>query len=687
MNTTTGLPFKNIVNISGDCYEHVLVSTPGIWNIPPGETMLQHSLFRFSVQLLLMFFLSNSMNLGLRYLHLPRITSEIMAGILLGPSGFEKWFPNEARLIFPPFPNQVLGSLSKIGYILFAFLAGIRMDPTLIRQSGRKSVFMGFLLFAYPFTMIHTIEVEFAKATIITAQLKFAIYKHVGIVLGAITTSQFVGVSHLLTQLRITNSQLGHLALATTLVSELLRFTYSSILGFVEALMFVARRAGIQAIIFSLLLIFFIVVVLRGFVLWAIRNTPQGKPMKEIYITMVVGVLLTLASMGDSVGMYYLFGPFLLGLVIPAGSPLASSLIDKLETAVNGLLVPIILMFCSTSFDLVLFCQDYSLILPFRISLLGYFLKLAFTFLMGLGFKLPAKDCAAYTLIVNAKGVLEVGIFLSFGNLGNRQLESTSAIFLVFLLSSFAPPIIRLLYDPTKQYIGYKRKCVQYAPDDAPLHILACAHRQDEAVSVLKLLEFSNPTKQSPLVVLGLCLEELVSSFTPLLINHQLGQKASSSSKGSKSQHILDVFNYFASQFKKLAQVHAFTAISHLKQMHEDICWLAFDKAVSLIVLPFHNKWNHKGQMIHGIEDLRSLNINVLNRAPCSVGILVDRRYGRKSGQAGVYPTWSNWVFTEFGLIRTSSLNQIYLGQTFQTLTSNRLLIKLPTTTNWFHLK
>ncbi|CAN1165107.1 Cation/H(+) antiporter 3 [Linum perenne] len=636
MNTTTGLPFKNIVNISGDCYENVPVSTPGIWNIEAGGTMFQHSFFRFSVQLLMMFFLSHSIHLVLRYLYMPRITSEIMAGILLGPTGFGGWFPEENKLINPPFPNQVMASLSKIGYVLFAFLAGIRMDTSLIPQSGRKALFMGILLFVFPFTMIHSIEAEFDKRIDSTIQLRIGIYKSIGIFVGAITTCQFVGVSHLLTQLRITNSQLGHLALATTLVSELLRFAYSSVLGWLDTLLFVARRSGIQAILFSSLLVIFIVVVLRGLMLWSIRNTPQGKPMKEIYITLVVGVLLTLASLGDSVGTYYLFGPFLLGLVIPAGSPLATSLISKLETVVNGLFIPIILMFCSTSFDLGAFFQYYSKVLTFRISLIGYFLKLIFTFIMGLCFKLTAKDCAAYTLIVNAKGVLEIGIFLSFGNLGNRQLESTSAIFLVFLLSSFSPPIIRLLYDPTKQYIGYKRKCIQYAPDNAPLHILACAHKQDDAVAVLKFLEFSNPTKQSPLVVFGLCLEELVSSFTPLLINHQLGQKVSSS-KGSKSQHILDVFNYFSSQLKKLAQVNAFTAISHLKQMHEDICWLAFDKAVSLIVLPFHNKWNSKGQMIHGTTDLRNLNINVLNRAPCSVGILIDRR--RAMGLSSIFVT------------------------------------------------
>ncbi|CAN1325647.1 Cation/H(+) antiporter 8 [Linum perenne] len=114
------------------------------------------------------------------------------------------------------------------------------------------------------------------------------------------------------------------------------------------------------------------------------------------------------------------------------------------------------------------------------------------------------------------------------------------------------------------------------------------------------------------------------------MINHQLGQKIVDSEATDGrihgSQPILHVFTYFKTELKKLVQVNAFTAISPLKLMYEDICWISFDKAVCIIILPFHKKWNGKGQMIHESSELRSLNVTVLDRAPCSVGILIDRR-------------------------------------------------------------
>ncbi|PQP98660.1 cation/H(+) antiporter 4-like [Prunus yedoensis var. nudiflora] len=59
--------------------------------------------------------------------------------------------------------------------------------------------------------------------------------------------------------------------------------------------------------------------------------------------------------------------------------------------------------------------------------------------------------------------------------------------------------------------------------------------------------------------------------------------------------------------------------------MHEDICTVALDKLVSLIVLPFHRRWSVDGSVESEDHNTRILNCSVLDRAPCSVGILVDR--------------------------------------------------------------
>ncbi|KAF2306139.1 hypothetical protein GH714_013175 [Hevea brasiliensis] len=66
------------------------------------------------------------------------------------------------------------------------------------------------------------------------------------------------------------------------------------------------------------------------------------------------------------------------------------------------------------------------------------------------------------------------------------------------------------------------------------------------------------------------------------------------------------------------------TSISALSTMHEDICHVAEDKRVAMIILPFHKQWRE------GEEDedvglkWREVNQNVLKNSPCSVAIVVD---------------------------------------------------------------
>lgn len=217
-----------------------------------------------------------------------------------------------------------------------------------------------------------------------------------------------------------------------------------------------------------------------------------------------------------------------------------------------------------------------------------------------------------------------------------QEIQSTSGIFLLFLLQAFPPLLVKILYHPSEHYVSYKQKTIEHVSNDAELHILVCAHREEDAMAAITLLEYTNPSKQNPLSIYGLCLEELVSSYIPVLINHQLGQKMSYS-EGSRSQPVIDIFKYFKTQHSKLVQMHVFTAISPFKQMHEDICWLSFDKECSLVIIPFHKKWNSKGKMVSSNTDLRNLNTNVLKNAPCSVGTLIDRK--KSQGMSSIFAT------------------------------------------------
>ncbi|KAL5822665.1 hypothetical protein ACOSQ3_020581 [Xanthoceras sorbifolium] len=75
---------------------------------------------------------------------------------------------------------------------------------------------------------------------------------------------------------------------------------------------------------------FIVFTVLRPLMLWIVKNTPEGKPVKSIYRLILV-VLLIIAMLSDAGGTHYLTGAQIVGLIIPAGPPLGSALVEKSE--------------------------------------------------------------------------------------------------------------------------------------------------------------------------------------------------------------------------------------------------------------------------------------------------------------------------------------------------------------------
>ncbi|KAF9678917.1 hypothetical protein SADUNF_Sadunf07G0086300 [Salix dunnii] len=463
-----------------------------------------------------------------------------------------KYFSNASGKLFPPY-EQIVISLSKVGYLLFAFLAGVRMDPTLIGKTGRTDFILGFLSSVAAFTIIESTGFLFPKG-LKTAGTKNAKVMFAKIYMACMIQTQFVGVSFILMQLEMINS-LGHIAVASSLVNELLRLSFGLM--------------SVQTIIFSLIFLVIILTLLKRLMFVLVRITPEGQPVKGIYATVTVAMGFLISAWGDSIGLNYLVGPLILGLVLPARSPLVEILIEKFDAIVSGFLLPLMAILYASKVDLWKILKEFDSLLILKISLTGFTMKVVTAFFLAKFCKIPPRHAVSLSLILNA----------------TDRLDS---------------------------YI------------------------QEDAVAAIKLLQYSNPAQQGRLSIHGLCLEQLVSIFTPLLINHQLGQK-NSSSKGSRSQPILDIFSYLKSEHKKSVQVQVFTAISPLKQMHEDICWLSFDKSCSLILLPFHKKWNSEGKMVSNSTNLRFLNIKVLELAPCSVGILIDR--SRTHGLSSIFTT------------------------------------------------
>ncbi|KAE8660372.1 hypothetical protein F3Y22_tig00116954pilonHSYRG00254 [Hibiscus syriacus] len=383
-----------------------------------------------------------------------------------------------------------------------------------------------------------------------------------GITVESLTSCSVIAC--LLSELKILNSELGRLALSAAVVGD----------------------------IGTLFLVYFISSSKR----WAISPgaTPDGRPVSEVYIVTIVMVAMACGIFTTKFNKSPLIGPFLVGLSVPDGPPIGSILVDKFECFVNGVFLAI-----------------YVTTATMRINPHKMFAD-----------PITLKDSLAFALIMSSKGVVELSYFSTFRDIKYLTKQSFCIFTFGILVNAIIIPIlVKFLYDPdSRKYATYQKRNLVHLKPDAELRILACVHRPEHVSALIDVLDITCPTKDSHNVVYALHLVELAGRDTPVFITHKKNENV----VGRSFEHIL-AFRQYEENNGGLVTVEAFTAISPPKLMYEDICNTALTKQTSFILLPFHRKWAIDGTIEVESNAIRYLNCSVLDRAPCSVGILITR--------------------------------------------------------------
>ena len=214
-------------------------------------------------------------------------------------------------------------------------------------------------------------------------------------------------------------------------------------------------------------------------------------------------------------------------------------------------------------------------------------------------------------------------------------------IITLLLVTGISRFLVVRLYDPSKRYRSEsKRTILNTRQRNIQLRLLFCVYNVENVPSMVNLLEASYPSRFSPVSVFTLHLVELKGRAHAVLMPHHLMNKLDPNT--AQSTQIVNGFQRFEQQHQGTLMAQHFTAAAPFSSINDDICTLALDKKAALIVIPFHKEYAIDGTVDHVNPAIRSININVLDKAPCSVGIFIDR--GEIEGRRSVLMshTWRN---------------------------------------------
>ncbi|CAH9139701.1 unnamed protein product, partial [Cuscuta epithymum] len=185
-------------------------------------------------------------------------------------------------------------------------------------------------------------------------------------------------------------------------------------------------------------------------------------------------------------------------------------------------------------------------------------------------------------------------------------------------------PLIWLLLKSVSQRTPFKRRTIQHLKRDMELRILVAIQDQEIVPSIVNILEASNASHESPIAVIALILVELVGQAAPILIAHQSSHRNLHVDTSSSTQ-IINALRQYEFSNESNVTVQPYTAVSHPDIMHDDICRLAVDQNATVLILPFHKRWAIDGSIGTVNRAVQHMNCKVMEKAPCTVAILVDR--------------------------------------------------------------
>ncbi|KAJ0101497.1 hypothetical protein Patl1_06693 [Pistacia atlantica] len=517
------------------------------------------------------------MYFALRPLKQPKVISDLLGGIILGPSflGGYKAFNDK---IFSPKSLLWDKTIARLGIVYFIFIFSVKLDKSLMLHTLKRRWSLGLTGFIFPFIT------SFCVSRLVHNQIKNGISGDWALmtILSHLSLSYFSVVAHALDDLNLINSELGHLALSCALSKDIVAYgvmIFSSILqqGFTQELLY-SKLSTIVMLLFS-------VFILRPQMMRIIKKTPEGKPIEQIYVVAILLGALVMGALSDCNEGNLVQGAVLMGLIIPAGPPLGSTVVEKCEFVNSNILLPYL------HIRIGLYTNIYSLknwveIISFELILLAaYFGKMVGTYFGLLYLKPGLRNAIIVGLMINVKGIL-------------YKPRKTAG-----------KPC-----DPKE----IRRRTLQTTALDSELRILCGVHFEDNVHSIITFLKATNTNTTGPICAYIVHLVELVGRQIPMLIPYDLRKRRSTT---NATDRIIAAVSKYSKTSIAPVTIQPYRIIASYDNMHESVINLAEHYFVPLILIPF----NSSLETCQRSTGLRNFKLHLQTYSPCSVGILLDR--------------------------------------------------------------
>jgi Kef-type K+ transport system membrane component KefB len=274
--------------------------------------------------------------LGRRFLGQPQVVSEMIAGVLLGPSLLGLFWPELAVKLFPKESMKVLFPIAQLGLAAYMFVVGLEFRVDIIRRKMHSAVAVSLAGMLAPFVLGAALAWLFFHYTKLFPERTSLV--EAMIFLGAsMCITAFPMLARIIHFKKLSGTTMGTVALGAGAIDDAAAWCLLAVVlaSFDGDFSHAAKNIGGGILYVSLTLL-----VLRPLLArWARGIEERGSLSDREFV-----ICLALMSLGawftDAIGLHAVFGAFVMGAAMPRGL-VAESLITRIQPLTVALLLPL----------------------------------------------------------------------------------------------------------------------------------------------------------------------------------------------------------------------------------------------------------------------------------------------------------------------------------------------------------
>jgi Kef-type K+ transport system membrane component KefB len=342
-----------------------------------------------------------------RHFGQPPVIGEVVGGILLGPSFLGRVWPEAAAFILPASVAPHLGMIAQLGVILYMFLVGLELNPSMLRSRAHAAVAISHAGILAPFLLGAALAL-FLYPRLSSSDVPFTSFAlFMGV---AMSITAFPVLARILTDRQIHKSPLGIIALACAATDDV---TAWCLLAFVVGVAQAKVGSALVVLGLTVAYIAFMFVVVRPLADRYLTRFDEARLTSNV-VALVFAALLMSALITEWIGIHAIFGAFLLGAAIPSESAVSRAFVQKLEDLVTVLLLPAFFAFTGMRTQVGLVAGVDQWLVCGLIIVVATAGKLGGTMFTARLTGLSWRDSTALGLLMNTRGLMEL-IVLNIG--------------------------------------------------------------------------------------------------------------------------------------------------------------------------------------------------------------------------------------------------------------------------------